>query len=367
MDASVGDVEIGVADETLDAGSVGAATGGDDDFNVVSARKRRGFPPSFTVRVHAASDLRRADLGGLGKSDPYCRVIVEHEGGEAAPAQETSVRWATLAPVWDEEFDVVLAPGSSVRFEIWDRDTVGSDDFLGEACVEADALLEVIDTLEAPGGCEQVLNLLSNASKHPSPATGTVTVSFHMGGTGAKGRIWNQPSVEKAVAHRCRSRAWDTASDMPHTPHKLSSSFLVDGHLGEGIALWMRFLRNMTLLFLFLFLLNVPAFIFYLHGTGLESAQGKQAQGNGILALPSLGNLFGSDEIAANLDAANMDADKTFRLTMFGTVRPKSPQTDKTSPLKEPCKRALQKRPVKEPCKRALKKSPVKEPCKRAL
>ena len=69
MAANVSEIEIGV-DETLDAGSTGAAAGGDDGFNVVSARKRRGLPPNVTVRVHAASDLRRADLGGLGKSDP---------------------------------------------------------------------------------------------------------------------------------------------------------------------------------------------------------------------------------------------------------------------------------------------------------
>ena len=321
--ASVDDVEIGVADETLNVSAEADAGGaaGDEGFNVVDARRRKGLPSTFLIKVRGASDLRRGDLAGFGKSDPYCRLIAEHDGGgDTAPVQETSVRWGTLAPVWDEEFDVELVASSSLRFEVWDKDTVGSDDFLGEAWVEIDTLLGKMDALEAPGGCEQVLELKSNTSKHSAPATGTITVSFHAGGVGAaKGRVWKQPSLDKAVAHRCRSRAWDTSTDMPHKPHKLSSTFIVDGQLGEGIALWMRFLRNMTLLFLFLFLLNFPAFLFYMHGTGLESAQGKQAQGNGVLALPSLGNLFGSEDIAANLDAANMDASKTFTLTMFGT------------------------------------------------
>jgi len=90
-------------------------------------------------------------------------------------------------------------------------------------------------------------------------------------------------------------------AEMPYRPHKIMSSFIADGALGEGIAMWMRFLRNMSLLFLLLFLLNLPAMLFYMHGNGLSDAAGKQAQGNGVLALPSLGNLFVSQQVPLRL------------------------------------------------------------------
>ena len=88
---------------------------------------------------------------------------------------------------------------------------------------------------------------------------------------------------------------------MPHKPHKLTSPFIADGALGEGIAMWMRFLRNMSLLFLLLFLLNLPSMLFYMHGNGLSDAAGKHTQGNGVLALPSLGNLFVNRQVPLRL------------------------------------------------------------------
>jgi hypothetical protein len=91
-------------------------------FSVVNARRNKSGPISVVLKVISAEGLRRGDLGGIGKSDPYCRVIVEQDGGETAPVQETSIRWATLSPVWDEEFDIKdLCPGAIVRLEVWDK------------------------------------------------------------------------------------------------------------------------------------------------------------------------------------------------------------------------------------------------------
>ena len=71
---------------------------------------RRNFPFALLLNVYSAEGLRAGDW--TGKSDPYCRVITEQEGGETV-VQETSVRWQTLDPVWDEEFEVKdLYPGS---------------------------------------------------------------------------------------------------------------------------------------------------------------------------------------------------------------------------------------------------------------
>jgi len=314
-------------------------------FNVVNARRSKTGPLTLLLKVVAAAGLRRSDLGGMGKSDPYVRIIAEQvfhlqsfwsryplsklsfaltdntqpqEGGETV--QETSVRWATLDPEWDEEFDVKdLFPGAVIRLEVWDKDNIGSDDFLGEVLVDRETIWNQLESVEGEG-LEQNLPLQTNLAKHTAPAIGTIKVSWHINEGGAKGRVWKQPSLGKALAHRCRSRPWDTCNDWPHKPFALSSSFLADGMLGEGIALWMRFLRNMSLLFLLLFLLNLPAFLFYLHGSGLSDAQGKQVQGNGVLALPSLGNLFGHEQVARNLDPAHMDGSKEMELTMFGKI-----------------------------------------------
>ena len=76
----------------------------------------------------------------------------------------------------------------------------------------------------------------------------------------------------------------------------------------------MRFQRNMWLLFSFIFILNVPAFVLYAHGKGLASASGKPVQGNSLLAIPSLGNLFEQSQIEANLDASRSQAAYTFRV-----------------------------------------------------
>jgi len=131
-----------------------------------------------------------------------------------------------------------------------------------------------------------------------------------------KGR-WTKPSIDKALEYRCTSRPWhEDSGEMPYKPHPLSSSFIADGKLGEGLALWMQFLKSTSLLFFVLFLINLPAFIFYLHGTGLSDEHGRPASGNAILALPSLGNLFGKADLSINLDPSNES--KTFTLYMFG-------------------------------------------------
>ena len=60
----------------------------------------------------AARVCAHRTLGGAAHSTEGIAPRAQ-EGGEGAPVQETSVRWATLSPVWDEEFELKdLYPGS---------------------------------------------------------------------------------------------------------------------------------------------------------------------------------------------------------------------------------------------------------------
>eukprot|EP00961_Rhodomonas_salina_P134401 1807814-Rhodomonas_salina.4 len=43
------------------------------------------------------------------------------------------------------------------------------------------------------------------------------------------------------------------------------------GELGDGIALWLRFLHQLAVLFLLLFLINLTSFLFYVQANALPT------------------------------------------------------------------------------------------------
>ena len=87
---------------------------------------------SVAIRLFAASGLGKADL--LGKSDPYCKVFVNNE-----MCSKSSVCKNTLSPRWNDRLAVRVPKQTNVkdelRIEVWDRDTVGSGEFLGQYVV----------------------------------------------------------------------------------------------------------------------------------------------------------------------------------------------------------------------------------------
>ncbi|KAH8084991.1 synaptotagmin II [Aureococcus anophagefferens] len=114
-------------------------------------------PNELRVAVCRARDLKAMDaavpFSSVGKtSDPYVKVeLKQHKGGK------TKTKKKTLAPVWNETFAFDLAGGSKgaqssgtatedapehVDFHVYDHDLIGSDDFLGLACVPLATLLE---------------------------------------------------------------------------------------------------------------------------------------------------------------------------------------------------------------------------------
>ena len=79
--------------------------------------------------------LHGMDLSGT--SDPYCQVYVDRVW-----YSKTSVCWGTLSPRWNQTFEIEIsergAPAGlgwdhEIRVELWDKDVVGADDFIGES------------------------------------------------------------------------------------------------------------------------------------------------------------------------------------------------------------------------------------------
>ena len=81
--------------------------------------------PKLLVSIERAKGLADADLIGL--SDPY--VVILLNGKEFG---RTRVIDNNLNPEWDEVFEIPLSETfakSWIRFEIYDDDLIGSDEF----------------------------------------------------------------------------------------------------------------------------------------------------------------------------------------------------------------------------------------------
>ena len=76
--------------------------------------------------VVKANKLMAADF--MGKSDPYCVVKV------SGTTNTTKHIDNTCDPVWNETMQfLVPSKPESVAFDLWDKDNIGKDDFLGSA------------------------------------------------------------------------------------------------------------------------------------------------------------------------------------------------------------------------------------------
>lgn len=263
------------------------------------------------VRVVRADGLRAADL--LGTSDPFVRATVERSG-ELLVTMETSVRWKTTSPVWEEEFELGeedMERGSTMRLEVWDRDRLGKDDFLGEVVIDMASIAG--DDL-VRGGEEMVIEkaLVANRAKSSAAPKGTITVGFRFSDGVSQGVLWVPPSRNRAAAHKARKRPWNRET---HKPVSFWSREFSDGALGDGIALWIRFLWQSSLLFLLLFLVNLAPLLVYVTGDGIPQ---ESRRGQGILAVPSIGNLYTSARLA-QIKQAHSSVLGNVTMTLFGT------------------------------------------------
>ncbi|ELP91853.1 hypothetical protein EIN_397230 [Entamoeba invadens IP1] len=65
------------------------------------------------------------EIGDIYTSDPYVVFSVNKQ------TYKTNTIKSTLDPVWNKSFDFQVTPGTSIEFRIFDYNTIGSDDFLG--------------------------------------------------------------------------------------------------------------------------------------------------------------------------------------------------------------------------------------------
>ncbi|KAH3767261.1 hypothetical protein Pelo_887 [Pelomyxa schiedti] len=88
--------------------------------------------PEYSLTIHRGMGLRAMDVGGV--SDPYVKIV--RKGGKT---KTTKAMKATVDPVWNEEFTI---KDTSVTLEVWDRDSVTSDDFMDKIVINLEALCD---------------------------------------------------------------------------------------------------------------------------------------------------------------------------------------------------------------------------------
>jgi len=85
-------------------------------------------PVNVSVSVLSAKDLKRSDLFGYGKSDPYVMCKVKDK-----VQFQTKVIWGELNPEWDHGPEVVdLKHERNMLFEVYDKDLFRQGDLIGK-------------------------------------------------------------------------------------------------------------------------------------------------------------------------------------------------------------------------------------------
>jgi len=129
------------------------------------------LPSTLKITVHCGSNLASKDSNGY--SDPYIKFTVGDE--KHGKTFKTKIVWKTLDPSWEETFEFkndgsVHMNNLPITFYCWDKDVVGSDDYMGECIVDCSAPWagEII----ARTGYE-----LNNSSKTTSKVSGSLFIS----------------------------------------------------------------------------------------------------------------------------------------------------------------------------------------------
>ena len=79
---------------------------------------------TFDLKVIEGRNLKGKDFGGLS-SDPFVKIITNQ------CTQQTNYISNTRNPYWNQSFNLQLYPNESIKFEVWDYDRFGKNDYLG--------------------------------------------------------------------------------------------------------------------------------------------------------------------------------------------------------------------------------------------
>jgi len=102
-------------------------------FGHATQCRRKGL---LRVEVKQAKQLKAADMGGT--SDPY---VVLNIAGRETEKFVSSVKDKTLSPKWNEVFTLQATAKDVLHISVFDKDAVGSDDFLGGIAISLENLV----------------------------------------------------------------------------------------------------------------------------------------------------------------------------------------------------------------------------------
>jgi len=130
----------------------------------------------LTFRVESGKGLAAKDING--KSDPYCIFGFADNDGKFLDSHKTKWIPKTLNPTWtdkeqpEHKFQVAHGRAAKFKVEVWDKDAVGKDDFMGGADI---AFFEFFVT---PTFKNKRLALRARAEKKKEKVSGAINVTW---------------------------------------------------------------------------------------------------------------------------------------------------------------------------------------------
>ncbi|CAI2164979.1 18568_t:CDS:2 [Funneliformis geosporum] len=80
-----------------------------------------------TLKIVVAEARKLKDEDLIGKSDPYIKLILDKNN-----IQTTQTKKNDLNPVYNEQFIFNVDGQKKLEIQVWDKDTFGKDDLIGE-------------------------------------------------------------------------------------------------------------------------------------------------------------------------------------------------------------------------------------------